>query len=167
MKNLLIFFVTAPAWKIFLLLLMPFVLSATIISISTPGFILNILILLGLWTTLLWIYSVGILIYEKYSTYLSIPIYRFKICIIYDFLYSIVFAFGVIPFEFLFPLHTISIICNIYALYFISKLIVIVEIKGDVKFTDYVGTMIAAWVFIIGIWFLQPRVNSIFSSNDL
>ena len=167
MKNLLIYFVTSPAWKIFFLLMIPFVAAIAVFSISAPIYILKFSMLLGLLTTLLWLYAVGVLIYEKYADYITVPIARFKICLGYNLIYYFLFTFGNIQFEYLRPLHFISFIFNIYTLYFVSKLIVVVERKSTVKFYDYFSTFIAAWIFIIGIWSLQPRVNKIFSSNEM
>ena len=167
MKYFLIFFVTAPAWKIFSLLMLPILLFIMFSGTSASMFILTTLLLLGLWITLLWIYSIGVLVYEKYSSFLTIPLIRFKVCLTYDFIYSVFFIYGIIPFDYLIPFHLIAFACKIYALYFVSKLIVIVERKSDVKFQNYLGTIIAVWFYFIGIWFLQPRINKIFLSNDI
>ena len=75
--------------------------------------------------------------------------------------------FEIIPSEYLDPLHLVSFACNIYCLYFLSKLIVTVEKKSKVKFKDYFGTLISAWILIIGIWKLQPRINGIFLIKDV
>ncbi len=167
MKNFLNFFVTAPAWKIFSLLMLPILLLFIIPDTSTSMIISKTLLLFGLWTTLLWIYSIGVLIYEKYSSFLTVPIMRFKICLTYDFIYSALVIYGIIPFDYLIPFYLISFVCKIYALYFVSKLIVVVERRSDVKFQDYLGIIIAAWFYLIGIWFIQPRINKIFLSNDI
>jgi hypothetical protein len=105
-------------------------------------------------------------VYEKYASFLNVPLIRFRVCLIYDFVYAVLFIYGIIPLDYLTPFHLISFVCNIYALYFISKLIVMVERKSKVGFQDYFGTFMAAWFYIIGVWFLQPRVNRIFLSRE-
>ena len=167
MENILLYFIISPAWKIFSLLVIPFISVIMVISLSAPIIILKFSMLLGLWTTLLWLYAVGVLISEKYAQYITVPIHRFKLCLAYDFFYSFIFPFGIIPFEYLKPFSFVSIACNIYALYFVSKLIVGIERKSDVKFYDYIGTFIAVWIFIFGIWSLQPRVKKIYLSNEI
>ena len=147
--------------------MLPILLFFITSNASASMFISKTLLLFGLWTTLLWIYSIGVLVYEKYSSFLTIPLMRFKVCLTYDFVYSVLFIYGIIPFDYLMPFHLISFACKIYALYFVSKLIVIVERRSDVKFQDYFGTIIAAWFYFIGIWLLQPRINKIFLSNDI
>ena len=166
LKNILVFFVAAPAWQIFSLLMFPVIL-VFVVSVSGESiFIIQALWLLGSWIILLWIYSTGVLIYEKFSSFLTVPIVRFKICLAYAFVDSVVFIFGIIPGNYLVPFHIISFVCRIYALYFVSKLIVIIEIKGEVKFKDYFGTFLMAFILFIGIWSLQPRINKIVLSND-
>ena len=46
--------------------------------------------------------------------------------------------------------------------YFLAKLLVMVEKKSIVRFNDYIGTFFAAYVLLIGIWYLQPRINRAF-----
>ena len=165
---LLSFFVSAPAWNLFLLFTLPIVLSTIITVLTESLFIMQIGMLLDIHIVLLWEYSVCTLIYKKYSSYLNVPILWFKISIGYISLYSIFFSlfFEIIPSEYFEPLHMASFGCNLYCLYFLSKLIVTVEKKSKVKFRDYFGTLIWAWILIFGIWKLQPRINRIFLIQD-
>jgi hypothetical protein len=167
MKPVLIFFVTAPAWKIFLLFVLPVILLFIGPMASIPFYIFLPIVIIGIWTDLLWIYSIGVLLHEKYSSYLNVPLFRFKICLIYNFLYSIFFVTNIIPLDYLGPFHLISFVCNMYALYFMSKLIVLIERKKEVKFQDYISTFIFAWLYFVGVWQIQPRVNKLFLSNDV
>lgn len=161
-KKLLIFFVTAPAWKVFSLAMLPFILF-----IITPFYMSKVLLIFAMLTVLLWLYSIGVLLYEKYSSYLNISLNGFKICLIYSSLYSFLFMSEIIPFDYLLPLHLLSFCCNIYILYFVSKLIVLIEKKSAVMFQDYIGTLVSAWFFYFGIWYIQPRVTKLFLSNEV
>lgn len=161
-RNILIFLVTAPAWKVFSLIMIPLFLF-----IIAPFALSRALLILGTLTVFLWFYSVGVLLYEKYSQYLSISLIWFKICLIYCSLNSFLILSGIIPFDYLVPLQLLSTGCNIYSLYFVSKLIVLIEKKSAIRFQDYIGTFISAWFFYIGIWYIQPRVNKLFLSNEL
>lgn len=163
------FFVTAPAWNLFLLIVLPITIS-TVISVLTESLIIiKISMLLDFYIVLLWEYRVCTLIYEKYSSYLTVPILWFKICIGYMSIYVILFSlfFEIIPSNYLEPLHMVSFACNIYCLYFLSKLLVTVEKRSKVKFREYFGTLISMWILIIGIWNLQPRINRIFLIKDV
>jgi len=164
--NRLLFFVSAPAWKLFLLMTLPIILATITSPIIESMIAMQLGVLIAIWTVLLWIYSVCTFIDEKYSSNLNIPIIRLKICLSYNFIYSIFFSFGIIPVDYLDFLHIIAFGSNIYCLYFLAKLLVMVEKKSTVKFNDYIGTFFAAYILIFGIWTLQPRINRIFLIND-
>ena len=165
---LLSFFVSAPAWNLFLLFVLPIAISTIITVLTKSLIIIKFGILLDFYIVLFWEYSVCTLIYEKYSSYINVPILWFKISIGYTAIYVIFFSlfFEIIPSDYLEPLHMVSFACNIYCLYFLSKLLVMVEKKGKAKFSEYFGTLISAWILIIGIWNIQPRINRIFLIKD-
>lgn len=167
MKNVLIFFITAPAWKIFSLFILPILLFILGVATSASIHVSRLILLSGIWTVLLWMYSIGILLHDKYSPYLNIPVSRFKVCISYGFIYSIFFMSSIIPFEYLMPFHLASFCCNMYALYFVSKLVVLIERKSEVKIQNYIGTFVLVWFYLIGVWLIQPRVAKLFLSNDV
>ena len=165
--NRLSFFVSASAWQIVTITFFPLVLALVTSSVTESVVTVQVGMFVGIFTMLLWIYSVCTLINEKFSSKLNVPLLRFKICITYNFIYSICFSFGFIPSDYLTQFHLLFFVCNIYALYFLAKLLVMVEKKGKVNFNDWIGTFIAAYFFIFGIWAIQPRINRIFSSNNL
>jgi len=51
-------------------------------------------------------------------------------------------------------------ICN-----FASKSLVMVETGRRAKFYDYAGPFFLMWFFPIGIWFIQPRINRLYSQR--
>ena len=160
--NRLLFFVSAPAWQVFLLMSLPIILATVVSPIIKSMIAMQIGMLIAIWSVLLWIYSVCTFIVEKYSSNLSIPIIRLKVCLSYNFIYSIFFIFGIIPSDYLDFLHMTAFCSNIYCLYFFAKLLVMVEKKTKVNFKDYIGTFFLAYILIFGIWTLQPRINRIF-----
>ncbi len=164
--KLLYFFVSAPAWQIVSIMILPLILAISTSSVIESMFTIQIGMFVSIFTMLLWIYSVCILINKKYSSELNVPLLRVKMCITYNMIYSIFFSFGIIPIDYLTPFHLLFFICNVYALYFLSKLLVMVEKKGKVNFKDWIGTFIAAYFFIFGIWTIQPRIIRVFSFNN-
>lgn len=165
--KLLYFFVSAPAWQIVSIMILPLILAMSTSSVIKSMFIVQVAMFVAIFTMLLWIYSVCILINKKYSSKLNVPLLQLKICVTYNMIYSIFFSFGIIPIDYLTPFHLLFFICNVYALYFLSKLLVMVEKKGKVNFKDWIGTFIAAYFFIFGIWTIQPRIIRVFSFNNL
>lgn len=166
MRFILSFFVIAPAWVVFFIFVTPFVLLLTFKSILTTAFVPETIGLFSWLGVLLWKYSIGVLIYEKYAEFLNVPALRFKICMTYNFIFSIILIYRIIPFDYIAPFSFVSFVCNMYAIYFIAKLIVMVERKREVRFNEYLGTFIAVWFYLVGIWFLQPRINKVFLSKD-
>jgi len=148
-------------------MILPLILAMSTFSDMESMLVIQVGMFVAILTILLWIYSAGILINKKYSSNLNISLQWFKICIAYDFIYSICFIFSIIPFDYLTPFHLLSFICNIYCLYFLSKLLVIVEKKRKVYFKDWCGTFIAFYFIMIGIWIIQPRIIKIFSNESL
>ena len=59
------------------------------------------------------------------------------------------------------PFHFFAIFCGIYQIYFVAKTIKTAELQRSVTFSDYVGEFFMVWFYIIGIWFLQPRINKL------
>ena len=160
--NQLSFFVSAPAWQIFSLMILPLIVATITAPIVESMIMMQFGIFIAICTTILWIYSVCNFINKKFSSNLAVPIRRLKFCLGYNFIYSIFFSFDFIPFDNVTLFHITYFGCNIYALYFLSKLLVMVEKRRKVNFKDWIGTFFAAYFLIFGIWFLQPRINRIF-----
>ena len=162
----MIFFVISPAWKLFLLFFMPLLISPIISSSFETTILPEIFSLLGIYAYILWIYSVCMLINQKFSDYLNIPIHRLKLCLAYEALYALIFVLFLrnIPFRHIFPFQILSFLCGLYSHYFFSKLLVTVEKKRKIRFNEYAGTFIWVWFHIFGIWILQPRIVKIFSN---
>jgi hypothetical protein len=63
------------------------------------------------------------------------------------------------------PLHFLAIACMFYIMYFIAKSLKSVELNREAQASDYIADFILIWFSFIGIWFIQPRVNQIFSDG--
>jgi hypothetical protein len=63
------------------------------------------------------------------------------------------------------PLHFFAMACMFYILYFLSKSLRTVELQRQATSNDYISEFIMLWFSFVGIWFLQPRINKIFSNE--
>lgn len=63
------------------------------------------------------------------------------------------------------PLHLFSMFCIFYCLYFNAKSLKAVELQRPVTFSDYAGEFFLIWIFPIGVWILQPRINKMFDDS--
>jgi hypothetical protein len=68
-----------------------------------------------------------------------------------------------IPFFFI--VHFFAMACIFYNLYFISKSLKAVELNREPALNEYIPDFILMWFFIVGVWFIQPRINKIFSGE--
>jgi len=66
---------------------------------------------------------------------------------------------------FLIP-HIISLILLIYCLLFVSKVLKKSELGRKVGVGDYLGDFLLILMFPIGIWIIQPRINSLIINNE-
>jgi hypothetical protein len=67
----------------------------------------------------------------------------------------------VVPIWLIFPLHLVATFGLFYALIFCAKNLVMAERQKRVSFGNYVLTLFLVWFYPIGVWFIQPRLNSI------
>lgn len=63
------------------------------------------------------------------------------------------------------PLHFFAAACVFYTMYFIAKCLKSVELQREAQIGEYVGEFVLTWFFMIGVWFIQPRINQIFSNK--
>ena len=71
-------------------------------------------------------------------------------------------ALILLSFAIIIPMHLFAFCCQIYSWYFVSKAIVLAENPRPVSFTDYVGYFFAVWLFPVGVWIIQPRINRLY-----
>lgn len=64
------------------------------------------------------------------------------------------------------PLHLFSMFCIFYCLYFVSKTIKTVELQREVSFSDFAGEFFMIWLFPIGVWIVQPKINRMMENKE-
>ncbi|MDF3029119.1 MAG: hypothetical protein K0S23_3426 [Fluviicola sp.] len=66
-----------------------------------------------------------------------------------------------------FILHFFSIFCILHTIYFAAKTIRSAELKRNASFSNFAGDFFLIWIFPVGIWFIQPRINALLNkAND-
>lgn len=185
MKN----FLTLKHWQLFILLFgIPFIFQSltmgTIISQRNPiefmqYFPIMMIVVMVLFFS--WFYTLGTNLHTKLPGTVSMNLTRFKIFLFIPLVYMIflsVMLFNLfsnmtllnanpkiaIFVLILIPVHLFSMFCIFYCLYFISKSLKSVELQKEVTFNDFSGEFFLFWFFLIGVWFLQPRINKLFDS---
>lgn len=135
-----------------------------------------------------WIYDLGKSLHTKLPPTVTMSLKRFKIFFfipaIYILLGAIVMIAGepsfiaqeksnLVILSLILLLHFISMFGILYCFYFIAKALKSTELQKPVKFSDFVGDFFLIWFFPVGVWVIQPRINTLFGksksypSNDL
>jgi hypothetical protein len=60
-------------------------------------------------------------------------------------------------------INIMFLLTGIYMILYVSKTIKGIELKRKPKFTDYILTIIWFIILPVGIWFIQPRINKIYT----
>ncbi len=139
-----------------------------------------IIIIIGSAGFFLWMWSLGIGLQKKIPQTLRLTTGWFKLAmllpVVYIFLLSIFISSmfgsfnmetaGEFPFDptyliLIIPMHFLTFICMFYAMYFCAKSFRTAELLKEVKVSEFGVEFVLIWFYIIGVWFIQPRINAI------
>lgn len=119
-------------------------------------------------TIFYWIWTVANKLQTKIGVPLRMGTLFFKICftipLSYLFFVGIYFIVNrEIPFNvsFIWIPHLISILSIIYCISFSVRTIKVAETNKAVSFDDYLGEIFLIFLFPVGIWSIQPRINKL------
>ena len=175
-------FLKAKHWQIFTLLIgVPYAIQMFLIEknnydimylIAPVMAVLYIVIYFG------WFWAVGTQLNNKLPANVKLNLKRFKVLLSVPIIYvlgiSIYISMIAIgqnesaPSPFLaindiisvvFPLHIFAMFCIFYVLWFNAKTIKSIEFQRSVSFGDFAGDFFLLWLFPIGIWIIQPKIN--------
>jgi len=174
--------VRAKHWQIFLLFLGMFAVTeaATFGSLVAPDKSpeeVTVTMLLTAALTALWMLCFLSFLWAVGSFLATVvqPALKFKTrFLLFSVIYSSVYAFGAgMIFQSLnttliaviIPLHLFAMYCIFYCLVFVAKNLVKAETGKRVTFYDYAGPFFLLWLFPIGVWFIQPRINRLYTEK--
>jgi hypothetical protein len=122
-----------------------------------------------------WLWSIGEMLDSVVPSPLNIRISLFRLAVTFPPLYMPVFAaffvgmnahlsVGLIvaSYAVVFLLNSLALFCQVYSWYFVSKCLALAERSRHVTFSDYQGYVLGLWVFPVGVWFIQPRINRLY-----
>ncbi len=181
-------FLTLKHWQLFgLLIILPVVfeslLIGSLVSGTPPGRVMYffpfMMVLFGAFY-FGWLYALGSHLHKKLPSFAAMNLVRFKIFIFIPVIYMLlVSGFMAVTFvgtsevprlspavvALIIPLYIFSIFCIFYTYYFCAKALKTIEWTRPVKFSDFAGEFFLLWFFPVGIWFIQPRINRLFSPD--
>ncbi|MEJ0031568.1 MAG: hypothetical protein WDO15_14860 [Bacteroidota bacterium] len=182
-------FVRLKNWQIFLIVMLP--LGSSVIQIWIFSFfsmeisikiaaVLAYVRLAARLALFLWLYLVGIKLNEKigldkFDTRLfSATIIYMAMFITFEKLrHEIGFDLSFTNIEFavynsVYPIswfQVVSWISLIYSYYFVAKVLLSAELGRRTSFGEFVGSFFLMLFILIGIWWIQPRINEVFSGD--
>jgi hypothetical protein len=123
-----------------------------------------------------WFWSLGIGLQAWIPAEIRPKTLMFKLSLLYPAIYIPTFfvvVFGSFltkgpnPFAFLFiaPFHLTGMVCMFYLMYFLARTIKTVELQRATTFSDFAGEFMLIWMYPIGIWVLQPKINKLMQEN--
>ncbi len=166
--------VTLKHWQIFLVVFtMPFIFYCILSSASNPQDRSKVaafspllgLIVVGLLLT--WFYSMADNLQKKQIESGLPELKNFKTAL-YIYLaymaFTLLLMLEVITVDYSQWKLTLDLISQgsyLYMVWFISKSLKTIELKREALFSEYILTLLLLWMFPIGIWFIQPRINEV------
>lgn len=176
-------------WQVFLMMfaapsLIQAIAFESLISKKDPSeFLFNFSMTMIIFIIVLfgWLYSLAINLHKLLPENINMPLTKFKFLLFFPLLHLIGLILFVvmlisdishginpnIPFlTILFLSHLFALYGMLYCFYFIAKTLKSVEWRRTVTMSDYLGEFFLLWFYPIGIWFIQPRINKLFNSNN-
>ncbi|HXN26168.1 MAG TPA: hypothetical protein VN902_03545 [Candidatus Acidoferrales bacterium] len=175
-------FVRAKHWQIFLLFVLLGAISefpvlgnfaAAVKSPEGYGAVLiltEVLTAMAVWCFLLWLWSAGSFLTAVAPAPLRLKKKFFSFTVLFTAIYvpvSIALFQSINPklFVITIPVHLFAVFCMFYNLYFVAEGLVIAEIRKRPSFFDCAGPFFLIWFFLIGVWFIQPRINRLYAEK--
>ena len=161
-------------WQLFILI----VLTA---GWTSPSPLQEIVRLIGLTVFLIWVYTIGIYGQEKLESlklptlntkFFKINIVLFPILLIISFLLSPEQTAENTQAGFnaqtilLIPISIYMFFALFQTIVFSCKTLAMIELKRDVKFSDYLVNLILILFLIIGVWILQPKITKLIAETE-
>jgi hypothetical protein len=143
--------------------------SMILLGLTVTSAIVSTVILFG------WLYTIATRLYPKLPQYHQLKIGRFRFAFFFPVIYivaAICFIFAMVSSDapkwifVIVPLHIFAMVCLFYVLYYTAKSLKTVELQRRVNFGDYAGEFFLLWFWVIGVWFIQPRINTIFANDE-
>jgi hypothetical protein len=150
------------------------ILLTPLLVLSTIANFISILLFFG------WLWSVGVTFQKHTPDSLKQNLNYFKIAVIIPFIISVTIAilfqlsFGensfnpdfigftfFVLFVYVMVLFAILTVPMVYCIFFVAKTIKILELKKEVKLSDYISEFVFIVLFPFGIWVIQPLINQI------
>lgn len=172
-------FLRAKSWEIFLLFAGMMAVSTTAMAISMQRtsdqeFGKGLALWWGLdflfmFCFLGWLWAMGSFLNSIVRPGLRPGLGLFRFALIYPMVYIAFFMIVFPPqpavLALILPLHLVAMFCMFYIFNYVAKNLMLAETGKRVSFSDYAGPFFLIWFFLIGVWFVQPRINLLYAES--
>ncbi len=178
------FFVRAKHWQIFLLFVVFFAVGESLVignlapagmsqeTYGAASVLTEMATAVATWCFLLWLWSLGSFLVSVVPAALKLK----KKFFIFTILCSVIYApLSVALFQSIdrklliitIPLHLFGGFCMLCNLYFVAEGLVIAETGERASFWDCLGPFLLLFFAVIGVWFIQPRINRLYAEKRI
>ena len=182
MKMISRFFLRAEHWQVFLIVMGTYVGGSVAMAYSFPTlritvgidtkrqFLAGAMMAVAMSGLLAWFYSIGYFFNSITRPELRLKTSFFLFSVGYPPIFFAFYLGNIIGDKtrigaFIFPLLILYMVCILYLLYFVSKSLVLAETEKPATFYEFAGPFFLLWIFPIGIWYVQPRVNRLYAER--
>lgn len=128
-----------------------------------------------------WLWAIGQEFQKMLPGNLKFNLVPFKIFLLFPVIYILFFFFmldffvvnmeeemepPLSLFFMIIPLHLFTMFCIFYCIYFAARTFKATELQRPVTFPDFAGEFFMIWIFPVGIWFIQPRINKLIAKKQ-
>ena len=175
MKSIRNYFVNAEPWQLCLMMVAPYVVYK-FTGFGKNPYDWGALVLYFLAVALGWIYSVGYECNKKLDEDFQLSSKVFTAAIVIPFFCLIIFLFFVIiplskgqiayPPRWAIFINFSGVICFAYSVWYAAKQFSTIELGHQTTFLDYYIPFMSLWFGFLGVWFLQPKVQTRLGSQN-
>ena len=169
-------FLLAKHWQLFVLIALPLV-SLRFFGGQFSGLQVSIMVALLVSAVCGWWYAVGVTVNEKLDESLRGNILYFKIALIIPVAY-VIFMFSVFSStgaegeevqrapQWVGYLYMVAMVSLYYALWFVARQFVSLEKNERAVYSEYAISMLGFLIVLLGVWFIQPKVNALLAEES-
>ncbi|HXZ12180.1 MAG TPA: hypothetical protein VEG64_07290 [Candidatus Sulfotelmatobacter sp.] len=139
--------------------------------LAKDGLLVGLLAGLSTLGFFVWLWSMGSFFNSVTKPELRLKASFFRFALVYAPLYIVFFVASFTNsspqlLAVILPPHLLGVFCVFYALWFVSKSLVLAETGAPASFHKYAGPFFLLWFFPVGIWIIQPRVNRLYAQRN-
>ena len=169
-------FLLAKHWQLFILMGVPLV-CLRLFGGQFSGLQVSIMVALLVASVCGWWYAVGVTVNEKLDESLRGNVLFFKVALVVPVAY-VIFMFTVFSSsgvegeevqrapQWVGYLYILAMVSLYYALWFVARQFVSLQKNERAVYSEYAVSMLGFLIAVVGVWFIQPKVNALLAEKS-